>query len=671
MLLILDIFTVQFTDLKGKYARLDHCTWNVIDSALAKTFHAMSRSCSISSKCQDIECISNINHTETIYDNLRTDYGEFRLLQIEPAADPTLHIITRLFKASLKNPPRYEAVSYRWEQTAKCHSISVNGVKFRVTRNVFSFLSEFRRQSHPSSPIFWIDSICINQNCTKDRNEQVQLMGKIYSTASLVRMWIGTESDLAGQAFELIRQCGTADRSPAEDVAANVMLNEIGTKAVTKLLQREYWNRVWVFQEIVLAKEAMVHCGELQAPWSSFRWLDAVSSKHILWLRAQIEHPWILEFRKALFRIAHFCISPEEAHHINNVLHPTRHLQCQDPRDKLYALRGVCRSLSWIVRVDYAIPVREVFTEFARRQVLSEKNLSALLTAGLWSPLNGADINLPSWVPDLRGMANVDIRYLAGTFTNSFDADGGAASSFDTLYPITPDDFFEIDSNSILNIHTMLFGYIQSHTLPQGISKSDIKRKELIKSFCCLTDGGKFSMLRLRQLFEGIIFSDKTTSMAGTVTEPHVWERARQLVLGFHEDLYRLFGPDPVFAQLLESFEHSASDSRQSLQEEARLCDPYSLQVSRMAYLGRAAETTERQAAALFLTVDGHLGVGLRGVANQDMVCIVRGCRVPLVLRPHGAYYKLVCPAYVSGTMQAEWVDERSGKTGFEPTQLV
>lgn len=630
----------------------------------------MSSSCSPSSTCQALDLISNINHPETIYDDLPTCDGEFRLLEIVPAADPTSHIIARLFNASLEDPPRYEAVSYRWEQTADAHFISVNGVKFPVRRDMVSLLSEFRRQSYPSSPIFWIDSICINQNCTQDRNKQVQLMGKIYSKASLVRMWIGTESDFAVQAFELIRHCGTADRTPAEDIAANFMRNEIGTKAVTKLLQREYWNRMWVFQEIVLAKEAVVHCGKLQAPWSSFRWLDAVSSKHVLWLGAQIEHPWILEFRRALFRIAHLCISPEEARHINNVLHPTRHLQCQDPRDKLYALRGVCEPLTGIVRVDYASPVREVLTAFAQSQILRDANLSTLLTAGLWSPLNGVDINLPSWVPDLRGMGNVDIRYLAGTYTNSFDADGGAAAGFDTFYPSTPDDFSENDGNRILNIHATLFDYIQSHTSLQGISESDISRKELIKSFCCSTDGGGFSMLRLRQLFEGLIFSDKTTLIRGPVTEPQQ-ERARRLVLGFHEDLFQLFGPDPVFVQFLAFFDHSSQDSHHSLQEEARLCDPDLLHANRMEYLRRAAETTERQAAALFLTIDGHLGIGPRGVADQDVVCVVRGCRVPLILRLHEAYYRLVGPAYVSGVMQAVWTDERSENKDFEPIQLV
>lgn len=291
---------------------------------------------------------------------------------------------------------------------------------------------------------------------------------------------------------------------------------------------------MWVFQEIVLAKEAVVHCGELHAPWSTFRWLDVVSSKHVLWLTAQLEHPWILELRRAVVRIAHFCISPLEARHINNVVHPTRHLLCQDPRDKLYALRGVCEALTGIIKVDYSVPVRDVFTAFAKRQILQDGNLSTLLTAGIWSPLNGDGINLPSWVTDLRGMGGVDIRYLAGNHINSFDANGSAFSLYNAFYPVKHNDFLEDGGSSILSIHATLFDRIESHRPLQGILHLDTERRELVRSICFFIDDGAFSTWRLRQLFECLIFGDKTTLLQHPPAEWRIHERARRLVLGYH-----------------------------------------------------------------------------------------------------------------------------------------
>lgn len=92
-----------------------------------------------------------------------------------------------------------------------------------------------------------------------------------------------------------------------------------------------------------------------------------------------------------------------------------------------------------------------------------------------------------------------------------------------------------------------------------------------------------------------------------------------------------------------------------------------------MEYLGRAAETTDRQETATFITADGRPGAGPRSVQKDDVVVIVRGCRVPLALRRHSNCYRLVGPVYVSGIMEGEFVrsHERSGSLSFEPIQLV
>lgn len=635
----------------------------------------MPNSSSATSSCQTSSTVSVFNRKKSIYEGLLTGPGEFRLLQIEPAKDCTAQIIARLYKTSLDDDPAYEAVSYRWEQTSNSHSIMVNGIEFPVPSNVLSLLSEFRRQSFPSSPVFWVDSVCIDQSCTLDRNKQVQLMGQIYSKAGLVRMWIGTESDLADQAFELVRRCGPVDEISKEQVASNIILHKTGTKALTKLLRRSYWNRMWVFQEIVLAKHAVVHCGKLQVPWSNFRWLDIVSSEHSLWLTAQVKHPWIFDFRKALFTIAHFCVSPAEACHINNVLHPTRHLLCQDPRDKLYALRGVCRAMAGIVRVNYSVSVRDVFTAFAKSQILADQNLSALLTAGLWNPLNGYNIDLPSWAPDLRGMGGVDIRYLAGHQTGSFRAGEGSRYRDDLLTTFNQQSFSDKNGYRVLNVKAILSDYIQRYTSIQGMAHSDIDRKKLINSFCLLDFDDRSSMRRLRQLFEGLIFGDRTTLMTNEPSELQIQERARRLVLGFYYDLCQLFGPHPVFNDFLDSFKSSTPQGSKSLRKEIQLCDRDVLKLNRMEYLGRAAGTTDQMASAraLFLTVDGNLGIGPHDVQQDDVVALVGGCGVPLVLRQYPIFYELVGPAYVSGVMHGEGVLTREPSQGaiVQSIQLV
>lgn len=634
----------------------------------------MANSLRVSSSRLDPEDDPDSVRPRSIYEEVLIDDGEFRLLHIEPADGSETGIVARLGKASIDDPPPYKAVSYRWGEENNSDFVMVNGSQFLVARNVFLMLSEFRRLSHPYPLILWIDSICIDQGCVRDRDNQVQLMGKIYSRARLVRMWIGTESDAADQAFKLIHHCRSANKRSPDLVAASIIQNEAGTKALTKILQRDYWNRMWVFQEIVLARQAVVHCGQLEAEWPNLKWLDVASSKHTLWHAAQIAQPWILEFRKALFRIAHLCISPAEARHISNVLHPTRHLLCQDPRDKLYALRGVCEAFEGIVKVKYSVPVRDVFTTFATKQILADGNLSTLLTAGLWNSFNGDDISLPSWVPDLRGMGGVDIRYLAGHQMHSFSADVGT-NSRSWFTTVDRQNFFQKDGRRTLTVDAIFFDYVQRYVSIQGMAHSDEDRKELIKSFCFLNDDGTSTVGRLRQIFEGLIFGDKTTTMI-TLTERYVQERVKRLVLGFYEDLCQLFGPNPIFVDFLESFKYTYSTPRLTrLKGEVQLRDQDAMHLNRLEYLSRAAETTDQQAVAktLFLSIDGNIGIGPRDVQRQDDVVVVGSCGLPLVLRPYLIYYKLVGPAYVSGIMQGEAVNaaRRREDMIFRAIQLV
>ncbi|KAF2825076.1 HET-domain-containing protein [Ophiobolus disseminans] len=61
--------------------------------------------------------------------------------------------------------------------------------KVMISGNLHSALLRLRQDDTPR--IFWIDLLCINQTNPKERAEQVALMGKIYSAAQAVRVWLG------------------------------------------------------------------------------------------------------------------------------------------------------------------------------------------------------------------------------------------------------------------------------------------------------------------------------------------------------------------------------------------------------------------------------------------------------------------------------------------------
>ena len=98
------------------------------------------------------------------------------------------------------------------------------------------------RSYHNPSPL-GIDAICINQTNLDERSQQVSIMGKIYSRATLTYVWLGSGSEAIGHLIQELNQC----------------FNEEGIEglcqAVKGFTRLEYWSRVWVVQEFVLSKE--------------------------------------------------------------------------------------------------------------------------------------------------------------------------------------------------------------------------------------------------------------------------------------------------------------------------------------------------------------------------------------------------------------------------------
>lgn len=155
------------------------------------------------------------------YSDLGSDKQEIRLLNIIDS-DPSTGPVVKLFRTSLLDCPRYEALSYCWGElsdTAKVTvvfsdhelataesmtSVRLGGagrperrddgditvVEFDVTVNLHGAL-----QSLPTDvgTFYWIDMLCINQGNIKERSEQVTFMRSIYSTAESVVVWLGDD----------------------------------------------------------------------------------------------------------------------------------------------------------------------------------------------------------------------------------------------------------------------------------------------------------------------------------------------------------------------------------------------------------------------------------------------------------------------------------------------
>ena len=126
------------------------------------------------------------------YDTLDDPSAEIRLLRIHPSQIGG-EIRCDIFHTRLDQAPSYTALSYSWGDTLDCHVININGSGFQVRQTLWDALNHVGSDCEPH--ILWIDSICINQEDTTERNHQVIHMRAIYERADRVLVWLGSNQD--------------------------------------------------------------------------------------------------------------------------------------------------------------------------------------------------------------------------------------------------------------------------------------------------------------------------------------------------------------------------------------------------------------------------------------------------------------------------------------------
>ncbi len=117
---------------------------------------------------------------------------QIRLVTILPGkhSDP---VACELRTVHLDRTPDYYTLSYTWGDRSNPCQILLNGVSYNVTRNLEAAL---RRLRHPTNCLlFWIDMLCIDQECLEERSHQVNLMQQIYSGTREVFLWLGDFSE--------------------------------------------------------------------------------------------------------------------------------------------------------------------------------------------------------------------------------------------------------------------------------------------------------------------------------------------------------------------------------------------------------------------------------------------------------------------------------------------
>ncbi|KAL9473464.1 hypothetical protein ACSS6W_007844 [Trichoderma asperelloides] len=191
--------------------------------------------------------------------------GNIRLLRLLPHGDQNAPLQCQLFDYPMlelgEGPHMYEALSYVWGSSEKPHTVYVNGSIMAITANLHEVLVRLRNRM--IERILWIDAICIDQSNTKERGDQIRHMAEIYCKANRVIVWLGESVDGSDQALKSIRIAADEEIPKSSDHAFD-------RHAILAMLQRPWFRRIWVLQEIAAAQHIVVMCGSMRIDGYAF-----------------------------------------------------------------------------------------------------------------------------------------------------------------------------------------------------------------------------------------------------------------------------------------------------------------------------------------------------------------------------------------------------------------
>lgn len=175
-------------------------------------------------------------------------------------------------------------------------------------------------------------------------------MGDIYGTAEEVLIWLGPSDDDIKELMESITEIDSkAIRAQSlgrykdwPSLCRSFMTEELSTslsrpdsrqrRALSELLQRPWFNRVWILQEVARAKMARIICGEDSCPARTFALMPSLIGL-IVNDHTQAVLDIIPRLRKSTWW--------SSKHSLHELIIKFAGSRATDSRDKVYALLGI------------------------------------------------------------------------------------------------------------------------------------------------------------------------------------------------------------------------------------------------------------------------------------------------------------------------------------------
>lgn len=584
----------------------------------------------------------------TFYDPLCFD-DSIRLIEFK-ANNSGIHPFRgQIVSARLSEHPSYSALSYVWGESLSTDPvILLDDESLRVTRSISDALSHLIQRNDVTR--LWIDQISINQEDKVEKQQQVELMSRIFTQATKVIGWLGcaeNQSQMAidflrvishfkendklreaqgwQQAFHRLRQCNTIRR--AEDLFAP---GNVPIQAAAMLMRRPWFHRLWIVQEATLASTLKLHCGH--AAISAQHFFSAVdglcsmiSDPPLPWFYSPFWHAHRIGQlrRKTISAQSHGFL------HLGNILSTW---ECKHDQDRINALFGMVsynNPESKTFRPCYDLTGPELYRTFMVDYIQRNKDLDALNFAGrgycdkivpikcgqsLALHFRPPQCDVPSWVPDWR------IKFRPAALIPQTDLNGNISD-------VASGTFASLDKDrQTLRVHALEVDSIQALGMPYSPSMCEHLEVDPYDIFM------QWFALAKKTIPVGVVESlfASTMVMGGRVSTVD-----RDNLNISPEDIINIFAHWLV-RQLPESMGHDFENWTAGLDESTRF--------------GNLAEELARH-RRFFVTEGGRLGLGPVYIPQGASIYVIPGARTPFIIECNKGAHVLVGDCYIHDLM--------------------
>ena len=577
--------------------------------------------------------------------------SQIRLVKVNSqcTASAEARIEVQLEEYSLRQAPRYKALSYTWGANERPKQIVVGeDYHLNVTKNLYACLVYLCKKR---SAFFWIDAICINQDDVQERGFQVGLMKQIYQQAREVVVWLyqPTSTLIDGNTWNIVD--GDRDRR----------LTKLPLWSLD-MFRHPWFMRVWVLQEVVYARNITIVCQHDDNMIGCIKWDDARDYGGLYLDRYKPDRrntpveedvelsiammvsmdDWRGKVESNIFNLT-----------LSKLLSNTRFCGASDPKDKVFALLSLASDVDLnAFRIDYSMSWRDISIGLTRHTISQSNTLDILRWIGISGNPTQMD-SLPSWVPDLSSPP-----LLAPIYPHDWPNRGNLASADSPDVTLMCNEMVLVTKClKLLDIATILPAHMAADCLARYRDMLAVleqwykiarehphyahNQKKRIDSFC-----GTLKMTLGSQGLEENIENVYSTGIG--------WQWHFRKLLG--EDIGSSEPEDP------DKCERDLDDAEILSPDNPHLYTPWAREVM-------FGEVDHLHGRSFGFTSGGQMTLLPSGAREGDHVCLLYGIRLPFLLRPDkNGYCQVIGACYVH--QHFNW-DGFESRDNWEKLQLI